>query len=122
MKNGEAVPKPRMPFSATFVNSNMSIFADGENLFLASADAKYAIPLKKLRRIIKVKKKVLTIGWNKEEFPDSEEYGLKCDESGNLKIDSYCILDFSDGSDERGVYFPPYELPIFEKITGLKCE
>ena len=109
---------------APYINPIFHIFADTENLFLANLDGKYAIPLSAIKGIKSIKKTIHIMGWNKDEEFNKEmykQYKLSEDNYGCIICKSYHILEFEHNNDLWGIYFPCYELPVIEEITGLKA-
>ena len=41
---------------------------------------------------------------------------------GNVFFKPYYILEIEHNDEIFGIYFPCYELPIFEKLTGLTAQ
>ena len=110
---------------APYMNPIFHAFADAENLYLANLEGKYAIPLSSLKGIRSKKKTILILGWNKDE-PFNEgaykQYKLSTNDAGCLICKGYHILEFEKDSRAWGIYFPCYELPVIEELTGLKAE
>lgn len=99
--------------------------SDG-NLYLVSLEAKYCIPLDNVTGIKTVKKQaaIPEAMWNKAiHFTEGyfEQFKIRCND-GIIHIRPYHILCFNHNGEEWGLYFPCYELPLFENITGLKAE
>jgi len=110
---------------AQYFNPEYKIFADSENLYLANPEGKYAFPKSDIQRILTVKKHIRIASWNKEErFNKGEykQYKLTSDNYGNIHCKSYCILEISRNNEIWNVYFPCYELPVLEELTGLKAQ
>lgn len=110
--------------ASEYFNCAMDAYADGEYLYFASIDEKYAIPLSSLISIETVNEKIAIPDWNKETPPTKGEYkefGLTVDNLGRVIIPTYHILGLEHGGERWGIYFPSYELPTVEKITGLKA-
>lgn len=108
-----------------YMNPIFRIFADSENLYLANLEEKYAIPLSSIRAIKSVNKTIRIEEWNKdEEFNKGayKQYKLSEDNYGGIICKGYHILEFEYADELWGIYFPRYELPIIEEITGIKAE
>ena len=106
-------------------NFEFKIFADSENLYLASLEEKYGFPLSSFTKISTVNKRVSIFCWNKETEANKGEYKqykLMVDKYDCVSFKPYYILEFSHNGEEWGIYIPKYELPIFEGLTGLKAE
>lgn len=108
-----------------YFNPVFKIFADSENLYLANLEAKYSIPLSSLQVIRTVNKTIRVPGWNKEEAPNSgiyKQYKITTDNLDCIHSKPYHILEFHHNGDIWGIYFPCYELPILEAVTGIKAQ
>lgn len=115
--------KPMQTYS--HVNCEFKMFADSENLYLAHLGGKFAFPLSSLQAIRTEDKKVRAFGWNKDEEPNQgtyKQYKLTTDQYGCIHSKPYYILELQYDSEIWGIYFPCYELPVFEKITGLRVQ
>jgi len=111
--------------TAPYINPIFHIFTDSENLYLANLEAKYAIPLSKIKAIKSVKKTIRIIEWNKDEAFNKgiyKQYKLSEDNYGCIICRSYHILELEHNNDLWGIYIPCYELPVMEEITGLKAD
>lgn len=110
---------------APYINQIFHIFADSENMYLANLEGKYAIPLTAIKAIRSTKKTIRISGWNKEEaFNEGiySQYKLREDDYGCIICKKYHVLEFELNNESWGIYFPCYELPVIEKITGVKAE
>ncbi len=108
-----------------YYNFNYKIFADSENFYMANLEEKYAFPLSSLRTIRTVKKHIILYSWNKEEKYNKgiyKQYKLQMGDGGEIHCNKFHIMEFEHNGEIWGVYFPDYELPAFEEITGLKAE
>lgn len=110
---------------ARYINSCFVVFADSNKLYAANLEGKYEFPLSSLVSIRTVKKHIRIFGWNKEEELNKrfyEQYKITVDNNGCVNCRWYHILEISHNDEQWGIYFPSYELPVFEKLTGLKAE
>lgn len=110
---------------APYLTLTFKIFVDSENLYIADLEGKYAFPLSSLISIKTVKKHIHTDGWNKDEAFDEgiyKQYKITEDNAGCIHCKGYHILEISNDDEKWGIYFPNYELPIFEELTGLKAD
>lgn len=124
-KNAEPYAKARALEVTPYNNLIFKIFADSENLYLANCDSKYSFPLSALKGIRTVNKRIALAEWNKDERPNKGEfkkYKLTTDNQNCVHIKPYHILEIEQNGEVCGIYFPCYELPVFEKVTGLKAE
>lgn len=122
MKNGEPVFKAQDALSQAYMNLSKKIYVKDGVLSLADADHRYDIPLSSLHAIHTVDKRIPIFSWDKEEsFKEGryKQYKIKEDDDGTVYVKSYHILTFTLEGEELGIYFPSYELPVFEEMTGL---
>ena len=125
MKDGEPKPVEKWSQTSIFVSEIFSAYADGENLYLSNMDGKYAFPLSSLKAIRTVKKRTAVGDWNKDDPMDSPEYKpykLTEDGSGNTVCRQYHVLELERDGEAWGIWYPSYENPTFEELTGLKAE
>lgn len=125
IKKGEAVPCERALDTTPFTAFTYKAFRDGENLHLADADGKYSFPLSSIRTIRKINKRISMLGWCKDEDPDKGEYKkykMTVDQYGNVWFKPYYVLELERAGEIWGIYFPCYELDVFEKLTGIGVE
>lgn len=105
-------------------NPSFRIFVDEGMLCLANTEGKYGIPLSDIRAIRTVNKRVRLQGWNKDEgfnSPRYKPYKLMPDNYGTIHCRCYHIMELEHDGEQWGIYIPSYELPVFEKMTGLKA-
>ena len=110
---------------APYFNPVFHIFTDSENLYLANLEGKYAIPLSSIKAIKSIRKTIRIIEWNKDDEFSKEpykRYKLSQDNYGCIICKNYNILEFEYDNDLWGIYFPCYELPVIEELTGLKAD
>ena len=108
-----------------YFNPVYRIFADSENLYIVNCDGKNAFPLASLKGIRTVKKRARIMSWNKDVAYNEGAYApfkLTVDQYGCIHCKCYHILELEHGGTAWGIYFPSYELPVLERITGLKAE
>lgn len=125
LKNGEPVVK-ETDFSITpYDNLVNRVFVEDNILFIADREGKYAFSLSELRAIRTVKKTIIVPMWYKDTPHNKGEYKaykINLDDDANVSFKPYHILELEHNGEIWGIYFPCYELPIFEKLTGLKAE
>ena len=101
---------------------------DGKLCFACTDDGVYAVPLSEMKAIRTVRKKILLPDWTKGKPLTHEQYKpymLKIIRGGvfeNLRVGWYHVLEFVHNGETWGIWFPNYELPFFEKTTGLKAD
>ena len=99
-------------------NFEFKLFADSENIYLASRRNKYAFPLSCIKGIRTVEKRISMIGWNKEESFDRgiyKPYKMVAGGTGRIYCKQYCILELEYQGETYGLYFPAYELSAFQE-------
>ena len=92
---------------------------------MANVESVYAFKRSELKTIKTVNKRISIPTWNKEEEPTAgafKQYKLAVNNIGNIFFKPYHILEVEHNGETFGIYFPPYELATFEKLTGLKAE
>lgn len=125
VKDGEVIAKTRGFEITPYNNLIYRVFTDKDNLCLVNMEGRYEFPLSELKAIRTVKKSIVIPDWNKEESPKKgiyKQYKLSVDNQNCVHIKPYHILEFEHNGETWGIYFPCYELPTFEKLTGLKAE
>ncbi|MCH5190947.1 MAG: hypothetical protein J1F23_02140 [Oscillospiraceae bacterium] len=125
LKNGEPVAKEQGLNPNAYNNPEFKIFVSDGQLFLVDLEKKYSFPLSELRAIRTVKKNIAIPIWNKETPYNKgiyKQYKLGVDQFANIHVKPYHILELEHGGETWGIYFPNYELPTFETLTGLKAE
>ena len=101
------------------------LFVRENTPFVVDTEAKYAIPISEMRGIKTVNEKIAISGWtndvpyNKGRF---KEYKIWETDSCDIAFKPYHILVIEHNGQEWGMYFPCYELPTIEKLTGLKAQ
>ena len=124
LKDGNIKVVTKGTQTAQCFNPAFEIFSDTENLYLANLEGKYAFPLNSITTIHTIKKRISIIGWNKEEPFNKgvyKPYKLTANNYGSVFCKCYHILEINYQGETYGIYFPSYELPVFEEVTGLKA-
>lgn len=123
LKNGEIKPKEQGFF--TFINAELKVFADDENIYISDAVLKYAFPKECITGIRTINKKAQVAGWNKETAynkGDFKQYKITENQYGTIFIKPYYALQMSRNGEDYELYFPVYELKTFEQLTGLTAK
>lgn len=124
LKDGEIEPKAPPLGTTPFNNLIYRAYIQNDCLCLTNLDGRNEIPLEEIKEIRTVKKKIMLPEWNKEtpyNKGEYKQYKLAADKGGLIHVKPYHILVFEHNGTEWGIYFPCYELPTFEKITGVKA-
>lgn len=114
--------KPRDQGFFTFINAELKVFADEENLYIADAISKYAFPKECLTGIRTINKKAQVSGWHKEtpyNKGEYKKYKITENDYGTIFIKPYYALQMSRYGEDYELYFPVYELEIMKALTGL---
>lgn len=125
LKDGEPDPKTTGMDTAPYNPMEFKAFVQDGNLCLANLENKYGFPLSELRRIRTVKKHICMVDWNKETEPTKEpykQYKMSTDNYSRVHMKTYYILELEHSGETWGIWFPCYELPIFQALTGLTAE
>ena len=125
-KDGECRPCKGFAMQvALYFNLTFRAYADGDRLCLANLDGVYAVPLSELRAIRTIRKNVVFSVWTKDDPINDEKYKpykLGVDNLENVHAKWCHVLEFEHDGETWGIWFPNYELPAYEKLTGLKAE
>ncbi|HMM01155.1 MAG TPA: hypothetical protein PKC96_07530 [Bacilli bacterium] len=115
--------KPINKGFTTFVNFEKQVYADDKKFYLADAARVIGLAKDEMKTIVKINKKTSLPSWNKEEGIQSSKYLLyhmTVNNYGMIFIKSYFRLELEHEEEIYVLYFPPYELSIIERLTGLK--
>lgn len=123
IRNGEPVLKSLKVFG--FLNAELKLFSDESAVYIADAENLYFIGFTDIEKISKYNRKLNLMFWNKNIGYNEEKYQKynikKCGES-NYTINEYYSLDINRDGETYKMYFPPYELDVIERLTGIKYE
>lgn len=109
---------------APYINLDFKLFADHEFIYLANLEGRYTFPRASLVKIATVDRHIRLHGWNKEEPYNKgiyKPYQLTTDGYHTIHCTGYHILHIDHNGSDWGIYFPSYELPAFEEVTGLQA-
>lgn len=124
IKDGQPVIKPGQ--AATFANPEMKVFVENGELCFAAVSARYSIPLEQIVAIREIPKRISMTSWNKNSLPREGRYApyrIQMNEHGQVFTRSYGVLDINrDGLAIYELYFPIYELPVLEQLTGIVAQ
>lgn len=113
------------PFQmAPYINLEFKLFADQDSIYLVNLEGRYTFPRTALTQITTVDRHIRLHGWNKEESYNKgiyKPYQLTTDGSHAIHCTGYHILHIEHNGSVWGIYFPSYELPAFEEVTGLQA-
>jgi len=123
MKNGE--PSIKKVMGVSFHNGPFGLFGTDDAVCIASLSERIAFPRAELTGIRTINKRVVMAGWNKPTHykkGEYKQYRMTLASGGGIIIRQYHALCMMHDGEEYELYFPPYELPAFERVTGLKAE
>ncbi len=121
-ENGDIVPKSAPLALTPYINFELKIFKRSGKLCFADLTSRYDFELEKFRGITRVDKKISIPQWNKSEPHNSENFKKFRMVKNNMDcifFKPYYILEFVKNDELYGIYFPCYELEVFERLTGL---
>ncbi len=122
VKNGEPVETSSLLATTLYMNCEMRAYRKSDAFCLADLDGIYEFPLNSLKRIRKINKRITMPLWNKEtphNKPPYKEFSVSLTSENNYSVKPYYILEVEHNGEIHGIYFPPYELSVFQRITGL---
>ena len=120
VKDGKIVNKPVANY--TFINTELKVFLQDEALCFADINQKFAIPKDALLSIRTVNKAISLPTWNKQKhFGEApyDKYKLSANRYGYSSKPYYALCIRTELGVDYELYFPCYELPIIQKLTGL---
>ena len=126
IKDGEIKPYGGMQ-NVPYLNFEIKAYTDGKCLHFADTENIYSFDLSELRSITTVNKRISTMNWNKDEHPRKGEFKqykiTVSDESvPYILYKPFHILEGEHNGEKYGIFFPCYELPAFERLTGLRAK
>jgi hypothetical protein len=120
VKDGQIVNKPTACY--TFVNAELKVFVQDDALCFADISQKICVPLSSLQSIRRIEKSITFPTWNKEtSFKDApyDQYKISATRFGYSIKSYYALCIRGEGGEDYELYFPAYELPTVQKLTGL---
>ncbi len=123
IREGEPELKPIKMFG--FANADLKVFADHNALFIADTENLYEIALDSIEKISRYNGKLTMMFWNKETAHNKGKYQpYHIRKRGEFKytVKTYYSLDINREGETYKMYFPPYELDVIERLTGMKYE
>lgn len=106
------------------LNLEMRVFVHEGKLCLANVRECYEIDLSAITGIRTIKKQMRITGWNKEKHFTADiykPYKVMSNRNG-IYIKPFYALTFRHEGEDWMLLFPPYELPVFEQLTGKTAQ
>jgi hypothetical protein len=125
IKNGKISPYASVLQTSAYINTSVKMYETNDELHIADLENVYSFAKSELKAITTVNKRISVPTWNKDEDPrrgSFKRYKMTVNNIGNVFFKPYYILEIEHESQIFGIYFPCYELEIFERLTGLKAE
>lgn len=119
--DGEVVPVPKQPGGPIYFNPLYFLYIENEKLNIGTDKHVFAVPLSALKCIRKVEQKISFRFWKKPEHfssPAYKDFDIIATKN-SIETDYYYSLELCLGREVWEIPFPCYELPVFEKLTGL---
>ena len=120
MKNGKVAIK-KYDFYPMMIPVLLKAYRNGNKLCLADITQVIEFPLDESAKITTINKSVFVGEWIKNESPKKgryAQYKIKSVQGGFL-VKPYHILHLYHNGEEICIYFPCYELPIIQQLTGI---
>lgn len=125
IKNEEICPQAIGLQAAPFINFEIKAYTDGKYLYFADVENVYSFDLSELKLIKTINKRISVLNWNKDEDPrkgEYKQYKITMNDMGSIFFKPYYILEGERDGQAYCVYFPCYELPTLERLTGLRAK
>lgn len=125
VKKEKIVPYVSGLQTTAYICLDAKAFADEEGLHLADISSVYTFKKSEIKAIRTVAKRISIANWNKDEDPRKGEfkpYKMAVNNYGDVFFKPYHILEVEHDGQLYGIYFPPYELDVFERLTGMAAE
>ena len=122
MNGAGVVPVQVGKYSQLYNIWDFKFYSDDKKLYMASDEEVYAIDIANIKNITKMNKKIhLSVTKKQKNTVDKFKKNNVKGYFGSYKIESYYIMEFEHKGDLWGLYFPWYELPVIEELTGIKA-
>ena len=108
-----------------YINTEMHLFKEEDNLCLANAHEVYSIPISYIKSIKMINKKATVFGWNKElayNSPEYKKYKIAVNNYGTLFIKPYYSILINNGFEDFELLVPSYDIDKFLNLTNLEIE
>lgn len=121
LHDGKVVPVPEQPGGQIYFNPLYYLYVENENLNIGTDKHVFAVPLSALKCIRKINSKISFRFWKKAEHfssPAYKEFDIIATKD-SIEMDYYYTLELYLDGEMWEIPFPCYELPVFQKLTGL---
>ena len=124
LKKGEPVPVDTLMQPITFINLELKIFVKDGCLCLSDLSNVYCFALDELKRITRINKRIQFPYWNKEIAHNELMYKPYkiTHRDGIFSVKPYYVLTVEHDGETYGIYLPPYELPVFERLAEISAD
>ncbi len=126
MKDGQINPVSPLMMPTPYFNFECKVYADGDCLCIADTENVFSFKKCEILGTRFIEQKTSFVSWNKAAGPTDApfaEYGLTLGKLGTIVCNGYYALDLKHDDEVCEIYFPVYELPVFEGIiNSLKDE
>ena len=123
IRNGEPVLKTLKVFGS--LNAELKLFSDESAVYIADAENLYFIGFTDIEKISKYNGKLTLMFWNKKTAHNKgkyQPYHIRKRDEFKYTVQTYYSLDINREGETYKMYFPPYELDVIERLTGVKYE
>ncbi len=103
-----------------FMTMPCALYREGDCLYIASFEERYAIPLEAITNVRKINKMVTMNRWTKAEAfnsSDYRKYKIRHDAADRYWLESYGVMDFTLKGKQFSMRFPSYELENIERLA-----
>ena len=108
-----------------YINMELYLFKENDSLCLANLDEVVSIPLRDIKEIVKVNKKIDMMQWNKDEAYNKgryKEYKITMNQYNIYFFKPYYSIRINDGTEEFEIIVPPYDIEFFNDILNLEIK
>lgn len=125
VKNDKMIVRTLGMQAVPYFNISVRMHVEDGALHIADTQNVYSFALADLKKIQRINKCISVARWNKKtppKDPKYKPYKLALNNFGGVNFKPYYILQGERDGQEFAIYFPSYELPVFENLTGLQAQ
>ena len=118
-KDGEPIPVDTVYQTTRYINLDMKVFVKDGKLCLSDLSNLYSFGIDEIEGIKTVKKRIFFPTWNKDVAHNElmyKPYRITLKDKV-YSTRPYYVLTVKHGDETYGLYFPPYELSVFERLA-----